>query len=97
MESFVVVAFSVLELAGGGRVKMTHPLRHKRFRKHLKFLRVKTQDLTFLQSQLVYYCFVDCVTKENLTYFLMSGLNQYESLNILTKYFVIFTVKFSDF
>ena len=29
-----------------------------------------------LQSQIVYYCFVDCVTEENLTSLLMSGLNQ---------------------
>ena len=30
----------------------------------------------FLQSQIVYYCVVDCVTEENLTSLLMSGLNQ---------------------
>ena len=29
-----------------------------------------------LQSQIVYCCFVDCVTWENLTSLLMSGLNQ---------------------
>ena len=52
-----------------------------------------------LQSQIVYYCFVDFITKENLTSLLKSipiTQKNHNTLLILTHYFVIFTMKFSD-
>ena len=64
----------------------------------LKFLQHSLNVIFLLQSQIVYYCFVDFVTKENLTSLLMYGLNQYELLKRITIYttyvdFVIFTMK----
>ena len=53
----------------------------------LKFLQ-QSESNFLLQSQIVYYGFVDCVTKENPTSLLMSGLDQYELLKRITIHYL---------
>ena len=54
----------------------------------IEVITTQSQSNFLLQSQIVYYCFVDCVTKENLISLLMSDLNQYESLKRITRHYL---------